>query len=78
MTVYCPGCGGDWELTAPVGGELTTETCECGVTLELDAAGVVRTRAPEGRRPEPDVAVAESRPPRPIGTIVRDILGPPR
>ncbi len=44
-TVFCPGCGGDWEVGPPAREpEVATAElpdvieCECGMTLELFAA----------------------------------------
>ncbi len=75
MTVLCPECGGDWELTLPPEGELTVEYCECGAMLELDADGVLRGvrswRAPVFALPPP---APSSRDPKPVRELLRGLL----
>jgi len=73
VTVYCPGCGGDWELDEPAAADVVA--CECGLSFAVDAAGAIAPIV--GRRAVPPAPVEGSpttNGPAAIAALIRVVL----
>lgn len=81
-TVFCPGCGGDWDVDPPArepGAAAALPDvieCECGTVLEIAADGGAVT-AHAARPRAASWPVADDRPPhvRSIRELVAEALG---